>query len=215
MPALLEGWRCLQQGNIRRGFDARAIGHHFGRTLWHQAAQHIACCRVRRGTQPEWNLEDLLQVVASGSMLALGQRFAAGCMSCAAQQAWKAPGQRVRHPARIDSDHNHEEWKCEQQVHRLEYFHHQLFGATIQVIDVEHDAVDAVFRAAFLISQALQLRQFEVLLGDHFRNVLEVTTYHGGQAEVLTVVLAFRALSHEVGKHAGWRGGGERLFDLL
>ena len=44
--------------------------------------------------------------------------------------------QRARHPPCIDSHDDHKQGKAQQQVHRLEYLHHLIRRASIQVIDV-------------------------------------------------------------------------------
>ena len=50
-------------------------------------------------------------------------------------------GDRAFDPAHVDPDDDHEKFKGEQKVDRLQYGEDLVVGASVEVVDVENDAV--------------------------------------------------------------------------
>jgi hypothetical protein len=74
--------------------------------------------------------------------------------------------QRAAQPTRIDADHHREQWQGQQQVHGLEHLDDLARRASVEIVDVQHDAFDRALAGSPGIGQpAFEFAQVSVRRG--------------------------------------------------
>jgi hypothetical protein len=93
--------------------------------------------------------------------------------------------------------HDDEHLEREQEVHRLEHLHDARGRTTVEIVDVEHDAVDAEILRDLLLLGPVPLEV--VVLLDALGELLEIAVDERHDAEVPLVVVAGGPLGDEPG----------------
>ena len=114
--------------------------------LRREAVDHVAEPLCAHRQQRERDLKDLLEVVEGCGLpvqpLLIRLPRLARLTHCPRLERLGVLPERVQQPPRVDADDDHEERKRQEQVHRLQHVDHLRFGAAVEVVDVENDAVD-------------------------------------------------------------------------